>query len=367
MGVVVAWWNRGPGDRKRWELSPLVGVGPLRFGMDPQQVREALAGEVANFLQDDGDGVASEYYGEPGLTAFYGPGPRLVAVAVDPVGGPLVRMGEVELVARVPSEASADVHRLALGRQVEVRTNRHGESEVPTWGISLDVAQEWGLAPEGHVQRRNAMITGVLVTGPGLAGDLWDAEPVAARREFRNRSADPGPWPVTADEDRPRWQCTPLRSVGPLLFGMNPQQVAAALDSEVPAERRGYHPFPVGSPWEGDGDPEEWRLTEERYDRAGVSANYRHGEDGPELRGVTVHGRTGPQVLLDGIELIGRPPSAVEGDVTRYILERGLDLRYACNGDIGTSDLNVWGQAERAGDTVVSAAHFCIEGWEYHG
>ncbi|MEV7355662.1 hypothetical protein [Kitasatospora sp. NPDC091276] len=70
---------------------------------------------------------------------------------------------------------------------------------------------------------------------------------------------------------------------------------------------------------------------------------------------------------LCGIELIGRKPSAVEADIIRYIQDRGLDLRMGCGGDISPGDSQVWARAERAGDTSVSAACFCIEDFEYHG
>ncbi|MFF7112921.1 hypothetical protein ACFY91_11515 [Streptomyces albogriseolus] len=30
----VMWWGRKPENRQQWVLDPLVGVGPLRFGMD---------------------------------------------------------------------------------------------------------------------------------------------------------------------------------------------------------------------------------------------------------------------------------------------------------------------------------------------
>ncbi|MFC8450113.1 hypothetical protein [Kitasatospora sp. NPDC057223] len=365
VGAEVGWWDRAPGDRAQWVLDPLAGVGPLRFGMSPQQVREALEGTVAYVSQGLGEGVVWEYYDEPGLTVFYGPGPRLVAVAIDAVGGPLVRLGEVELVARVPSEARADLHRLSRSQKVVVRVNHYGEPEVPAWGLSVRVEQEWGHAPEGYKQRRDAMITSVLVTGPELAEAPWDALSVAKRYGSSAGQAEQGPWPVTADQHRPRWECTPLRGVGPLRFGMGPEQVMTALDGEVPADRRGYHPFPAGAPWAGDGDPEEWHLAEERYDRAGVSAHYWHEENGPVLSAVTVHGRTGPQVLLDGIELIGREPSAVGADLIRYIEEHRLEMRYSPTGNLGSTGINVWVQAERAGDTTVSGAQFCIEQWEY--
>lgn len=363
------------GDRQRWVLDPLVGVGPLRFGMDPQQVQDAL-GEKGDSVRFQGgwsaeaNRMAGERYDEPGLTAFYGPGPRLAAVAISAVGGPLVRLGEVELVARAPSEASADLRRLALEERAEARVNRYGEAEVPDWGVSLDVAQEWGLAPEGHPQRRDTMITGLLATGPEWAEDLWNAGPVGDRPGLHEEPADAGPWLVADAEDRPRWYCTPLEGVGPLRFGMSPQQVSAALDGEVPAESRGHHPFPVGSPWEDQGTPEEWHVSKEYYARAGVSAHYSYASQagrGSALVRVSVHGRSGPLVSLYGIELIGRKPSAVEADIIRYIQDRGLDLRMGCGGDIGPGDSQVWARAERAGDTSVSAACFCIEDFEYHG
>ncbi|MFJ4188148.1 hypothetical protein [Kitasatospora sp. NPDC089509] len=106
-------------------------------------------------------------------------------------------------------------------------------------------------------------------------------------------------------------------------------------------------------------------MTGERFERAGLTAHYWHVGDRPELGGVTVHGRTGPRVVLAGIELIGRRPSAVEADLARYLDDRRLGLYYSPSGDQGSRDLNVWVQSERAGDTTISAAHFCVVPWEY--
>ncbi|GLW74604.1 hypothetical protein Kpho02_69020 [Kitasatospora phosalacinea] len=62
----MGWWDRAPGERERWVLDPLAGVGPLRFGMDPAQVREALedAGVRPELTWRTGD--VREYYREPG-------------------------------------------------------------------------------------------------------------------------------------------------------------------------------------------------------------------------------------------------------------------------------------------------------------
>ncbi|GGR01945.1 hypothetical protein [Kitasatospora griseola] len=358
----MGWWDRAPGEREQWVLDPLAGVGPLRFGMDPAQVREALekAGVRPELTWQTGD--VREYYQEPGLTAFYAPGPRLVAVLIDATGGPLLRLRDVELVARVPSEARADIHRLAILDGAEVRTNRHGEPEVPAWGLSVRAEQEWGHSSTGHRQRRDNMITGVLATGSELAEAPWNTEPVAeATRPSHGRRTPPGPGPVTADQDRPRWACTPLRGVGPLRFGMNPRQVAAALGGEEPVEREGHHPFLPG----GGRDPEKWELDDEHYDHAGVSAHYWEGAHGPELGAVSIHGRTGPQVLLDGVELVGRRPSVVEAELFRYAEDHPLEVLYTPYGNVGSAELNVWVRAERDGDSTITGALFCIEQWEY--
>ncbi|MFD7985227.1 hypothetical protein ACFV4M_17910 [Kitasatospora indigofera] len=370
---VVGWWNRKPDDRARWVLDPLVGVGPLRFGMDPQQVQDAL-GEKCSFAQCEGGWnpdarrVVRERYRGPGLTAFNGPGPRLAAVAINELDGPLVSLGEVELVARAPSAASADLRRLAQEKSVKVRANRYGEAEVPYWGVSLDVAQELGLDPDGYAQRRDTVITGLLATGSEWAEELWNAKPVADWSGRHKERVDPGPWPVTPDKDRPRWQCTPLEGVGPLRFGMSPQQVSAALDGEVPTESWGHHPFSVGSPWEDQGAAEEWHVSKEYYARAGVSAHYLYASQtrrGSALVRVSVHGRTGPQVIFDGIELIGRKPSVVDADLNRYVRERDLNLRTGGNLDLSPGDSEVWARAERAGDASVSAACFCVKDLEH--
>ncbi|MGW4380077.1 hypothetical protein [Kitasatospora sp. NPDC004531] len=371
----MAWWNRKPEERLRWVLDPLVGVGPLRFGMDPQQVQDAL-GERGSHARRTGDWMpeggqlVAERYNEPGLTAFYGPGPRLAAVAISATSGPLVRLGDVELVAEVPSVASADLRRLALQERAEARANRYGEAEVPAWGISLGVSQEMGLDADGCGQRLDTVITGLLATGPAWAEDFWNAEPVAEWFRFHDERADPGPWPVTPAGDRPRWQCTPLEGVGPLRFGMSPEQVSAALDGEVPTQSWGHHPFPVGSPWEDLGTPDEWHVSKEYYARAGVSAHYLYASAtgrGSALAQVNVHGRTGPLVSLYGIELIGRKPTEVDADIVRHVQERDLMLRIGNDSDLGPGDSEVWVRAERAGDASVSAASFCVKDLEYRG
>ncbi|MCX5581949.1 hypothetical protein [Streptomyces erythrochromogenes] len=61
--------------------------------------------------------------------------------------GPLVRLGDVELIARVPSEVRADIRGLARSAGVSVRSNWSGDPEVSAWGLSMGAAQDWGSPP----------------------------------------------------------------------------------------------------------------------------------------------------------------------------------------------------------------------------
>ncbi|MFD6372728.1 hypothetical protein ACFWGM_37795, partial [Streptomyces roseolus] len=167
------------------------------------------------------------------MTAVYGPGPQLVAVAVDAMSGPMVRLGDVELIDRVPSQARADLLALAARQGTEARVNWSGDLEVAAWGVSMGATQEQVQSPEGYLQRGDRVKTDALFVASELADDPYSTEPVIAWRDIRDESANPGAWPVRALEDRPSWGWIPLQSVGPLRFGMTPQQVAAALDGEV--------------------------------------------------------------------------------------------------------------------------------------
>ncbi|MFE3112286.1 hypothetical protein ACFXKJ_29560 [Kitasatospora indigofera] len=359
--------DAGAEDRERWELDPLVGVGPLRFGMTPEQVQEVLGEDTAEGVYGAGGRLSWRRYSRLGVSTIHGPQEDLVAVGVDANRGPLVVLEDVALVARVPSEARADIGRLAFQRGVKVVLNPEGEPDVPAWGISIGVAQQWGPDSGGFLQRRDTMLTDLLVAGPRLADDPYSDRTVAGwRHNSRRPTPSPGPWTVRPERDRPRWECVPLEGVGPLRFGMTPEQVSAALGGEEPASRRTYRPFPAGTFWATQGDPEEERLTEERFEGIGVRAHYWGWEEGngPLLAAVTVLGRTGPQVHFDGIPLIGRPVTAVEADITRHVADNDLGLRFACRGDLGVYGLGVWVRSARVGDTSVSEARIGAEQWE---
>ncbi|WDN56463.1 hypothetical protein [Streptomyces clavuligerus] len=158
--------------------------------MSPDRVADAVGGAVAERSR----GGVWEEYGETGVTALYGPGPRpgLVTVAVAAQGGPPVRLGGVELVGRVPSEVYADLHGLARREAVTVRVSRGGDPRATVWGLSLGAGQEWEVMPGGYRQRTDRVLTNALFTAPGLAADPCGAEPVRRWRQDRRPEPDTG-------------------------------------------------------------------------------------------------------------------------------------------------------------------------------
>ncbi|MFG2823337.1 hypothetical protein ACGFX4_28400 [Kitasatospora sp. NPDC048365] len=355
----------GVGDRASWVLEPLTGVGPLRFGMSPEQVNVALGEDAPHGVLSGGQRQWS-WYRQHLVSAIFGPGEQLVAVGINANRGPLVLWEGVVLVGRAPSEVRADVSRLALRHGVKEVPNAEGERDVPAWGISVGAVQQYLPDAEGFLQRGDAMVTDLLVTGPGLAEDPYGDKTVASwRSNSRRRAPEPGPWPVRPERDRPRWECVPLVGVGPLRFGMTPEQVSAALGGETASSRGTYHPYPAGSLWEDQGDPAEEWLVEERFEAAGVRVHYPWWEQGrgPFLGAVTALGRSGPQVLLDGIPLVGRPVTAVEADIGRYLTDNDLGLRLLVSGDQEIYGLGVTVRAARVGDSVISEARLGSEQW----
>lgn len=254
----------------------------------------------------------------------YAPGPRLVAVVVDAMDGPLVRFRHVELITRRPSEVRTDLHDLARREGATVRVSWSGDPEVASWGLSLGAALEWGMSSAGSVERRDTMVTSALFACPELADDPYRHDAVLQRHDVREHEPNPGAWPVRPAHERPRWSWTPLERVGPLRFGMSALQVAAALGGVAPAARHGHFPGPLlGAP--------------------------------------------APQVSYAGVELIGRRVSAVDAALARRAKEDSIRVLFGGGGDLGLEGFNMFVRAARAGDAVVSESRFGAQDWDDHG
>ncbi|MFE1749212.1 hypothetical protein ACFW88_01425 [Streptomyces anandii] len=110
MGV---WDVKQDDERMQWTFVPHVSAGPIRFGMTPDEVGEALASTAAHSRQTyetwpvSGKPLVVEaQFTELGVTAYYErEGQTLAGVAIDALAGPQVTLDGTALVAQVPSEA----------------------------------------------------------------------------------------------------------------------------------------------------------------------------------------------------------------------------------------------------------------------
>lgn len=104
------WWHVLPNDeRQQWTLEPFVSVGPLRFGMSPAEVSDAMGGVTAEVEHhtrssraEGGWEVVEGQYREFGLHLYYRD-ERLAGIVVDALCGPQVFADGEALVGRVPS------------------------------------------------------------------------------------------------------------------------------------------------------------------------------------------------------------------------------------------------------------------------
>ncbi|MFJ9080306.1 hypothetical protein ACIRO3_34485 [Streptomyces sp. NPDC102278] len=342
--------------RPRWVLDPLAGVGPVRFGMSQSGVEAVLTfPELTETRWSGGGGFWTRYRGEwEGMTLIHGQDGLLAAVAVDALRGPRVWIDDVELVDRVPSRVQEDIHRLAGEQSVEVRVNFSGDPEVPAWGVSMGTEADCGL--DGT--RRDGLVTSALLCGPGIAEDPYESAPIIHWRDVDSSipPRSPGVWPVIRDEERPQWEWTPMQQVGPLVFGMSPHEVAAVL-GEQPAHREGAFPSWF---WKKSG---VWDLRTDHFPGAGVSAHY--GGPVPRLGGVTIHGRTGPQLHHWGIALTGISPTVLDAAIMQYAEDTpDAWLRFSSSGAAVPADVQLSIGIARTGDTCVSEPSFYQADWD---
>jgi hypothetical protein len=151
-------------------------------------------------------------------------------------------------------------------------------------------------------------------------------------------------WEVMADADRERWTYVPSVDVGPLRFGMSPAEATAAAEdftARLTSARAGNclkaeFRRPASPPWFRDA----------------VTAYF--GQSGG-LFFVAVDAQSGPQVVMDGIELVGRVPSHVKARLLEHVKGRDdIMLRYQWEGDPGVEEWGLMMRAQRVGDVVLT-------------
>ncbi|MFC9398668.1 hypothetical protein ACFTWS_36825 [Streptomyces sp. NPDC057027] len=155
-----------------------------------------------------------------------------------------------------------------------------------------------------------------------------------------------------AESDREQWDYAPLERVGPLRFGMSVEEAASAMltcgfTSDVVAELGEFGPFKQLRM--------RFRAAGAPFHRADVMAYY----VGPMgLTCIAVDALTGPQVTLEGIRLVGRPPSELSDELTAYLLSTDRSVEIMPGGDIGSQDLGIMPRAQRAGDVPLTRLVF---------
>ncbi|MFF6835187.1 hypothetical protein ACFY84_25460 [Streptomyces sp. NPDC012438] len=324
-----------------WDFNPLAGVGPLRFGMNPREVSAALSGEYPDATDGSMDHPHSEHYRNLGVTALYEMNSGLVGLFVNGKKGPQVSLDDVELIARPPVELRQEIERYSANEGLTLKNNWSGDLELPEMGLST-----------GARRQGDALVTEALFMAQEFASDPYGSEPVIRWYDIRGESYGKRELGTRPDEERGRWNFEAWVGVGPLKFGMRPQEVAEALEEENPSDlhRAEINHF-----------SRESRLEWEWYAGAGVTAHYDHS--GRFLLAVTVNGAAGPHVGLEGIELIGAPPSTVEESVDSHIEENELTLMWNSNGEREVYELGIALGTCRAGNRAVSEVTFASRRW----
>ncbi len=131
-------------ERLQWDFTPLVSVGPLRFGMSYDEVAAALHPGVTSGGGTDRWGVRYQWFQLPtshgqALTTYYAESGRLACIAIDAHHGPQVTMEGLRLVGRVPSELADQFvdYLLSRGLREAVRSSQYGDLGADQLGLVL--------------------------------------------------------------------------------------------------------------------------------------------------------------------------------------------------------------------------------------
>jgi hypothetical protein len=62
----------------------------------------------------------------------------------------------------------------------------------------------------------------------------------------------------------------------------------------------------------------------------------------------------GPQVMLEGIPLVGRVPSQLDAELFELLLSREITPQYCPDGDVGADELRLIIRMQRAGDVLLT-------------
>lgn len=150
------------------------------------------------------------------------------------------------------------------------------------------------------------------------------------------------------DEERQQWALEPFVAVGPLRFGMSPEEVAGTMEAvTAEIERHQKH-------WTANSGVST--VVEGTYPTFGLHLYYR--DEG--LAGIVVDALCGPQVSVAGTALVGRVPSVLE----QWLIDRAetrppeTELVYMSTGVPASESLGVTINVQREGDRLLTRPMF---------
>ncbi|MCF2526126.1 hypothetical protein [Yinghuangia soli] len=171
---------------------------------------------------------------------------------------------------------------------------------------------------------------------------------------------------MLAEEERRRWDFSPLIEVGPLRFGMTRAEVQDALGEWPTCSSPDHDSFRLlDRPLPGDGVTAYYRAVSPENAATGPTGHGLRRADVDELAGVAVDACLGPQVTWDGLELIGRTPSTTVVSFFAKVDGLGLgDTVYqTATRDFGSAGVGLMVRAQRAGDIMLTRAVFVGPAW----
>lgn len=234
--------------------------------------------------------------------------------------------------------AAEEEHRAALDRAHALADDPFGEGQEQAirW---LEAQPEDTAAPEQRGRRREDPPAPTHAAPPEPAPE----PPVPAPG---SEAGYQGPWRIARQEERAEWTFTPYVGVGPLHFGMTPEEITHAL-SEGPAV----------SSYFAHGDGQQLNYVD--FAEIGIRALFEEGR----LGCVAVNALTGPQVRLEAAPLTGCAPSQVEDWLVHRTTLQSGSLTYSPAADPVFVDLGLAIRSQRAGDIVLTRPLFLLHDW----
>ncbi|MBO0803348.1 MAG: hypothetical protein J2P25_09800 [Nocardiopsaceae bacterium] len=157
-------------------------------------------------------------------------------------------------------------------------------------------------------------------------------------------------WDVVPDGERQQWTLDPFTSVGPLDFDMSPHAVSKALSNFTGEPQR--HQF-----LQRQGETRSI-VTEGSYRKFGLYLYYRD----ERLAGIVVNALHGPQVLVEGVKLVGQVPSILEQWMVGRAENRpDTELIWMAAGMPASESLGLIIGVQRAGDHLITKPIFMPE------